>query len=101
MDFENSNSGFSLQMDAFLPLLLVSASLLLFFISQVSGLSSQRSAIIGAIQKQDQVVTQSKQMQARLQALAVDLLETAKTDDNAQKIVQKYNIRQQAPPGPL
>ncbi len=76
-------------------------SVLAFFIFQIAGLSSQRSAFKGAIERQDQVVKQSRQVQELLKGVALDLLNAAKTDDNARAIVTKYNIQQQAPPGPL
>ena len=56
---------------------------------------------MNAIQRQDQVVNQSRQVQGMLQSLALDLLDTAKTDELAQKIITKYNIRQNPAPGSL
>jgi len=101
LDTDTLRNDFSIERDAFLPVLLLGLSLLLFFISQVTDLSSQRTTIMTAIQRQDDVVKQSRQVQGKLQSLALDLLETAKTDEAAQKIVGKYNIRQNPPPGPL
>lgn len=41
--------------------------------------------------------TKSKKLTGRLQMVAMDLLELAKTDDKAQALVEKYRIRQQVP----
>lgn len=100
MSFESS-SDFSIEKDAFLPVLLLGLSVLLFFVFQISQLAAQRGAIETTIGRQDQVVKQSRQIQDMLKGVALDLLNVAKSDDNAKAIVAKYNIQQQPPPGPL
>ena len=97
----DSSEQFTIERDAFLPLLLLTLSVLLFFIFQINGLTTQRGAFKNAIERQDQIVKQSRQVQDMLKNLAVDLLNASKTDDAAKAIVTKYNIQQQAPPGPL
>ncbi len=92
---------FSIGKDAFLPLMLLIVSVLLLFIWQVNGFSEQKTALRATIDRQDQMVKQSLQVQASLQKLLTDLLELAKTDQLAQQIVTKHNIQQQAPSGGL
>ena len=101
MNFDSPDSPLTIERDAFLPVLLLSLSVLFFFIFQINGLTGQRTAFKGAIERQDQVVKQSRQVQELLKNVALDLLTAAKSDDNAKAIVTKYNIQQQAPPGPL
>ena len=100
MTFDTSDN-LSIERDAFLPVLLLALSLLLFFIFQINNVTEQRTALKTAIDRQDQVVKQSRQIQDLLKNVALDLLNAAKTDDNAKQIVTKYNIQQQPPPAPL
>ncbi len=93
----DSDGQFSIGKDAFLPLMLLIVSVLLLFIWQVNGFSEQKTALRATIERQDQMVKQSLQVQGSLQKLLSDLLELAKTDPLAQQIVTKHNIQQQAP----
>ncbi len=54
---------------------------------QLRDLSVQREAL----------VKQSEQVKSQYVSLLNDVLELAKTDDDAKKIVEKWNIRQQQP----
>jgi hypothetical protein len=82
---------------AFLPLLMLSLSLLILLISQLTTLSSQRASIQAVLQRQTDSVIQSRKVQDSLQKFAVDLIELGKTDKEARTIVDKYGIRQQNP----
>lgn len=85
--------------DAFIPLLLLALSLAIVFIWQLTNLSSQRSIFQSTITRQEELVKQSKTVQGTLEKLVIDLLELARSGDtDAQAVVQKYNIQQQAPP---
>ncbi len=99
MNYDDSSNAFTIERDAFLPVVLIGLSLLFFFIWQVTGLSSQRTTYKTVIERQDEMVKQSRQVEAKLQAMAQDLLTASKTDDLARQIVAKYNI-QQGPPNP-
>jgi len=57
---------------------------------QLRELSVQREAL----------VKQSAQVKNQYVSLLNDVLELAKTDDDAKKIVEKWNIRQQQPEAP-
>jgi hypothetical protein len=87
-----------------LPFLLLAISLAAIFIWQIvtminqgSAMRSTRTQLSEALQKREELVRQSGELQSKLQAVVVDLLELAKTSEKAKAIVQKYNI-QQAPP---
>src|SRR5438132_2926580 len=92
--------------DAFLPLVLLALSLIFVFIAQIVGVSAQRRAVNDARDRlendfrnstpqHEQMIAQSRQVQARLQQLANDLLEVAKTGDpDAKAIVEKWKIQQ-------
>lgn len=87
--------------DAFLPLVLVSLSLILIFIWQLSAISTQRTAFQSTIQRQEELVKQSHQVQGSLEKLVNDLLDLSATDSEAKAIVQKYGIaRSGAAPTP-
>lgn len=89
-DYQHSDS--IIRPDAFLPLTLLSISLILIFIWQLSTISSQRSGFQNTIQRQDELVSQSHKVQAGLEKLVNDLLDLAQTDAEAKAIVQKYGI---------
>lgn len=93
----------------FLPVVILSLSVIFFFAWQIAIISQQRNALQGtkqkledfnqnSIPKLDDQVAKSKQIQQGLEKLVLDLLELAKTDPDAKAIVTKYNIQQQAPP---
>lgn len=112
---EESPSGF--KMDAFLPLMLLSISVIILIASQcsVAGLHQDElkkdqaelqktmareddsiAKIDSVLQRQEQTVTQSKQVQAGLAKLAGDLLAAAETDGTARAIAEKFGIKQGA-----
>jgi hypothetical protein len=87
-----------------LPFLLLAISLaailvwqIVTMIGQASNMRSTRTQLTDALQKREELVRQSGELQNKLQVVVVDLLELAKTSEKAKAIVQKYNI-QQAPP---
>lgn len=92
----------------FIPLVLLSVSVISLFIWNLKNISQQQSALQATklkwenatqtdIPKLEEQAKQSKQIQSNLEKLVLDLMETAKTDPDAKAIVAKYNIRQQAP----
>lgn len=94
---------------AFLPLTLLSISMILFFSWQLYNISLQSNNLRNNKQKLEDFVSNSvpkldeqgaraKQVQAGLEKLVLDLLEVAKTDPEAKAIVQKYQIQQQQKP---
>jgi hypothetical protein len=87
-----------------LPFALLTCAIAVIMISQTVGVFKQRSALkdarvqlTEAIQKRETLVKQSAELQEKLKALVVDLLDLAKTDEDAKAIVSKYNIQQAAP----
>ena len=82
-------------------LLAISSAALLIF--QIVNINKQYKTMIetkqqftSAISQREALVKQSGELQAKLQAMAIDLLELAKSNEKAKTIVQKYNIQQQA-----
>jgi hypothetical protein len=51
-----------------------------------------------AYNEREPLVKQSTEVRDKIQALANDLLELAKTDEEARTIVRKYDIKQTSPP---
>jgi len=81
-------SGF--QMDAFIPLVLLSISFIVLLGWQVRNASAQRLQFENAITQAGPAVEKSHQVQAGLAKLANDLMAAAQTDDTAKAIVAKY-----------
>ncbi len=96
MNSETHHSHSIIRPDAFLPLTLLSISLVLIFIWQLSAISSQRTAFQSTIQRQEDLVSQSHKVQAGLEKLVNDLLDLAQTDNDAKEIVKKYGIQRNA-----
>ena len=88
------------QMSSFLPLLLLACSFVLILIFQVSQLLPQRSLLQNALVQNTQGVQQSKQVQAGLQKLVMDLAAAAAEDKDAQAIMTKYGIQVSGSPAP-
>jgi hypothetical protein len=82
------------QMDAFIPLVLLALSFIVYLGWQVSNASTQRGQLENLITRQDPAVNQSKQLQTSLGKLAGDLLQAAQTDDTARRIAEKYGIKE-------
>ncbi len=88
-----------------IPILVLGASLLVILIWQIANIRSQSTSMAeakkqfaDAIEKREVAVKQSVDLQGKLQALAMDLIELGKTDEKAKAIVAKYNIQQTIPP---
>ncbi len=84
----------------FIPFILLAVSLLLFLIWQIGSVQSQRAGfkttkaqLAEAIQKREPQAAQATEIKARLEGFANDLLEIAKTDQNAAAVVKKYDIQ--------
>jgi hypothetical protein len=84
-----------------LPFALLSAAIAVVMVAQTVNVFKARTSLrdgqtplADAYQKRQTLVKQSQDVQQKLQALVLDLLLLAKTDDDAKAIVQKYNIQQ-------
>ncbi len=98
----SSSNGVSI----LLPFALLSAAIAVVMVAQTvnvfkarTSLRDGKTQLTEAYQKRQSLVKQSADIQQKLQALVLDLLLLAKTDDDAKAIVQKYNIQQNAPAG--
>ena len=94
---ETGNS--MIQMDAFIPLVILAISIIVLLGWQVNQSSNQRTMLENALTRGEAAVTQAQQVQGTVSKLASDLLEAAQTDDTAKAIITKYNIKQNAPAG--
>jgi uncharacterized protein YhaN len=63
--------------------------------SQILGLTESEARFSELIKQRETVVQQSQQVQSQYTNLLADLLELAKTDADANAVVQKYNIQRQ------
>jgi hypothetical protein len=95
-------SGPSIQ----LPFALLTAALAVVMVTQTANVFKQRTSLregkaqlIEAYKNREPMVKQSAELQAKLQAMVLDLLILGKTDDDAKAIISKYNIQQNAPAG--
>lgn len=104
------NSDSSSSDKSFVPIVLLSLSIIVFFVWQLKIISQDRDTLQtnkqkmeefeqSTLPKLDDQVGKAKQIQAGLEKLVLDLLDVAKTDSEAKAIVTKYNIQQQAPAG--
>ncbi len=94
---------------AFLPLVLLALAFISLLIWQVLNIGSQKKNLLAAEEQletsfkestpqHEKLIEQSKAVQAKLEAIATDLLNLAKADDpDAKKIIEKYKIQQGAP----
>ena len=78
---------------AFLPLTILALSFALIMGSEVYNTKAQRDLLINGVVQRKPAVQQSLQVQSGLQKLAMDLLDAAKDDNDAKKIIAKYNIQ--------
>jgi len=77
----------------FWPVLLIGVSLILIFSWEIwIGIEARRTTQ-QLQEQQEKVVEQSKQVQAGLEKLVRGLVELAKTDEEAQKLVTKFGIK--------
>lgn len=82
------------------PFILLSVGVLFSLIWQIATLQAQRSTfkstkvqLAEAIKQREPQVAQATEIKSRLEALANDLLELAKTNPAAAAIVKKYDIQ--------
>jgi preprotein translocase subunit YajC len=98
-DIQSGIGGAGFQTDAFIPLVILAISLIVLLGWQVSESSTQRTMLENALTRGQAAVTQAQQVQGTVSKLATDLLQAAQTDDTAKAIVNKYNIKENAPAG--
>ena len=106
MSNQESNSCCS---GIFLPVSLLAASLLVFFIWQLTMLTSQHSALGLSLQQleesfknntpqHEQMIKQSQAVQAKLEKIANGLLKLAEDGDpDAKALIAKFKISRSAP----
>jgi len=89
----------------FVPFILLAVSMVLFLVWQITNILNQRAGLQTAkaqaeeaIRTREPQVAQAVQINNRFEALAIDLLELARTNENAQAIVKKHDIQRAAPP---
>ena len=78
--------------NAFVPLVLVAVSVIVILGWELGVGSQARSNGRQLREQQTKLVEQAKQIQTGLEKIARDLVEVARTDDDAKAIVTKYNI---------
>jgi len=83
-------TGHGFPMDAFIPLVLLSISIIVLLGWQVSNYSTQKTQLESLLKNQATAVTQSQQAQGAVTKLVSDLAEAAQTDDTAKAIVNAY-----------
>ena len=77
-------------MNAFIPLALLSVSVIVLLAWQVSNSSTQRVQLESLLKNQAAAVAQSEQAQAQVTKLITDVAQAAQTDDTAKTIVNAY-----------
>jgi dsDNA-specific endonuclease/ATPase MutS2 len=65
--------------------------------TQITNLEDTEKQLLTLLSEREALVKQADQVKGQYVALLNDVLELAKTDEDARKIVEKWNIRQQAP----
>ena len=83
--------------NGFIPLLLVCASVLVILTWELIVAGQMRSNARNLHDQQAKMVEQSTKVQGSVEKLARDLIELAKTDDDAKALVAKYAISVAAP----
>jgi hypothetical protein len=97
----NSDGG-SLQ----LPFALLTAAIAVVMVAQTvnvfrahGSLRDGQAKLADAFRQREALVKKSADVQQQLQSIILDLLVLAQTDEEAKKIVAKYNIQQSNPTG--
>ena len=83
--------------NGFIPLCLIGFSVIIILVWELMIAGQARSNGRQLREQQTKVVEQSKQIQTGLEKLARDLIDTAKTDDDAKALVSNYNISVSSP----
>ena len=88
----------------FLPFVILASSVLLLLLgqsyitkTQYSGAKATKAQLAEALKKREPQAAQGVEIQNRLKALAIDILELAKTDKTAEAIAKKYSMQQAQP----
>jgi hypothetical protein len=89
---------FALLGDAFIPVIILSISVIILLGWQVKLSSAQKTLMQDALTRGTPALNQSQQVQASVSKLVTDLMQAAQTDGTARAIVSKYKIQQAAPP---
>jgi len=83
--------------DIFWPMMLVSASILLILMWEIRVNILDRRYALETHERQTRQVEQSKKTQDGLEKLVRGLVELSKTDEEASKLVNKYQIKLKNP----
>ena len=88
----------------FIPFTILAASVLLLLVWQLyitklqySGLKGTKVQLAETLKKREPQAAQGVEIQNRLKALAMDILQLAKTDKAAEAIARKYSFEQAIP----
>jgi len=65
---------------------------------QISNLKQADKRMAEAVVNREVLVKQSGELQKQLEELLNDVLDLAKTDDDAQQVITKWNVKRNAPP---
>jgi hypothetical protein len=87
------------KMDAFIPVVLLAVSLIVFFVWQIINTNAERTQLESVITRQVPAITQAQKVQDSVTKLVNDLLAAAQTDATAKAIVDKYQIKSAGAPG--
>ncbi len=86
---------------SFWPLCLMGVSLLLFLGWQLTAAIQQNRQLLVMSEQQEAMAGRAAQTEGQLQAVMMDLLQLADTDEDAKAIVTKYGIKFNPGPGAM
>ena len=78
--------------NAFLPIVLIAASLLVFLGRDLAITRQQKTELKQVVEQQAPALAQSREVGAKFEKMVRDLLQLAQTDEEARAIVAKYGI---------
>jgi hypothetical protein len=81
----------------FIPLLLATSAIVLLLVWQLLISWNARGNLKTQFETRQEQAAKSQQVQQNIEALINDLINLSATDADAKKIVDKYNIRRNAP----
>jgi len=90
---EDARNASQPALNAFLPLVLIAASVFIVLVWQVAQAFEDRSALQNNITRLEAATGPAIEAQKRLESFVMDLLELSKTNADARKIVAKYKIQ--------
>lgn len=88
MSNDTNNSGYS----AFLPVLLLSVSLLTFLTLNITMAVRQRMAAVRLSEQMNVQLRQAQEAEEKLRLMMTDLVQISKTSPRAKEIVKKFQI---------